>query len=332
MNKSFKKYTGGKFFGKGGSGIILGNPRAPFLQKYDLMNVKLENISKNNNKENTETVEELIQNKYTLNQVSKFFYKEMSFFNEAKQYIYILKEIFSNFSKEDINKYFNLPLNLGIINKDLMCNLKYNSIYNNSWIGDLNNNTTFREKLDFYSIYQITFELGKSIIDISLELFFKKYINILESVKLLNTNNLIFDDLKLDNIILVNNFIKNSDFSSIYNFNEINSNSILQTNLHHPFYVIYNPVLIMILKYYLYKKQNKNISLLDLYEEILELKKKTEKYVIEFNEDIKDRFTLIINNTNKNMQLNFVDNIYEITKNDLINSQNLIHFIKIIQT
>lgn len=346
MNKSSKqkqkKHIGGKFYGEGSSGAIFGLIRAPYSEKYDFtvsLNIK-ENknntstfnfVPKNNNKENQETVEKLIQDEEELNQVSKFFFRNISFLYEANRYINILKHIFNNLSKEDIDKYFNLPLNLGIINKDLMCNPNYASIYNKTWLGisenknNQKNNRTFKEILDsYYSPYQITFLMGKSLLNISLELFYKKYINVLESLKLLNNNHIIFDDFKLDNLIFVNDSIKQSDFSSILKFNQITLDSLPHTILRQYFYESYNPLLMMLLKYYLYQRENKPKTIEEIYQEAFEFRESTKKFVKEFDKNVKDRIKLLIDNdVNLELELNFTNDIYEIkeTNNSILKSE-----------
>jgi WD40 repeat protein len=344
-DKSFKqkqkKHIGGKFYGEGSSGAIFGLPRAPYSEKYDfsvtldIKENKTQNKTptfnfnpKNNNKENQETIEVLIQDKNMLNQVSKFFFRDISFLYEANRYINILKHIFNNLSKEDIDKYFNLPLNLGIINKDLMCNPNYNSIYNKTWLGisDKNqtNNKTFKQILDSSSPYQITFFMGESLLNISLELFYQKYINVLESLKLLNNNDIIFDDFKLDNLIFVNDSIKQSDFSSILKFNQITLDSLPHTILRQYFYESYNPLLMMLLKYYLYQRENKPKTVEEIYQEAFKFRESTKNFVKEFDKNVIDRIKLLIkNNVNLELELNFVDDIYEIKEinNSILKSE-----------
>lgn len=347
MNKSSKqkqkKHIGGKFYGEGSSGAIFGLIRAPFLEKYDFsvsLNIK-ENKTpnktptfnfnpKNNNKENQETIEVLIQDKNMLNQVSKFFFRDISFLYEANRYINILKYIFNNLSKEDIDKYFNLPLNLGIINKDLMCNPNYTSIYNKTWLGisknknNQKNNRTFKQILDSYSPYQITFLMGESLLNISLELFYQKYINVLESLKLLNNNHIIFDDFKLDNLIFVNDSIKQSDFSSILKFNQITLDSLPHTILRQYFYESYNPLLMILLKYYLYQRERKPKTIEEIYQEASEFRESTKNFVNIFDKNVKDRIKLLIDsNVNLDLELNFTNDIYEIKEieNSILKSE-----------
>jgi hypothetical protein len=376
--KKQKKYIGGKFYGEGASGAILGLPRAPFSKKYDFsvsLNIKKNNTSnlskairnktytfnfvpKNNNKENYETIEELIQNQHkvsgklqssvaphpgqalletnVLNQVSKFFFKDIAFLYEANRYINIFKHIFTILSTEDMYKYFNLPINLGIINKDLMCDSKYNAIYNKNWLGILENQNnknsmkesgksgikTFKQILDSYSPYQITFLMGESLLNISLELFYQKYINILESVKLLNEKKIIFDDFKLDNLIFVNDTIKQSDFSSILKFNQISLNSLPHTILQQYFYESYNPLLMILLKYYLYQREGSQKTLEEIYNEVIEYKELTKKFVNNFNNNVFQRVQLLVKNINLDLKLSFDDNIYEIKEiNNSISSE-----------
>ena len=336
-----KKHIGGKFYGEGSSGAIFGLPRAPYSEKYDFsvsLDIKKnENknktptfnfVPKNNNKENQETVEVLIQDKNMLDQVSKFFFRDIAFLFEANRYIYILKHIFNNLSKEDINKYFNLPLNLGIINKDLMCSPNYTNIYNKSWLGiseqNQKNNRTFKQILDSYSPYQITFFMGESLLNISPELFYQKYINVLESLKLLNTNHIIFDDFKLDNLIFVNNTIKQSDFSSILKFNQITLDSLPHTILRQYFYEPYNPLLMMLLKYYLYKREGKSKTIEEIFHEALEFRESTKNFVNIFDKNVKDRIKLLIDsNVNLDLELNFTNDIYEIKEieNSILKSE-----------
>jgi hypothetical protein len=384
-----KNQTGGYFFGEGTYGKVVGKPRAPFLEKYS-MNIIKKNILHEtrtlNQKEfdlgNLEGKEKQKNIKYIkkLKEVSKFFIYSNDFYNEVNNYVYILNNIFKGNNKNTLNKYFNIPLNQGIININLM--YKNNKIYNLEWfttkknlLNDLSNNNEsilntnnnipitvhqnpfnvlvnnnsnnsnsnnykvelqrintenssnnnsivsqsqineeFRNKIMDYSEYQITFLEGISIKHMTVTNFFKKYINILEGIKLLTTKKLLFDDFKLDNIIFVNNEIKFSDFSSILEFDKIklinvkNFQSILP--MYKPYYFTYNPFLCTIFEYYMLILNKKKFNKYKFYNNVYQEKDANENSYVLYV------LTTILDKLNYNIKFNF-EKVYKIEKSKI---------------
>jgi serine/threonine protein kinase len=91
---------------------------------------------------------------------------------------------------------------------------------------------------------------------------FKKIENILYAIKFMNENKLIFDDLKKDNIIIVNDKMKFCDFSTIINMKDLDLNTLNKSMLRTIFYYIYNPILNILLYYYISVKEN-NVVIID---------------------------------------------------------------------
>ena len=237
MNKKYM--NAGKLEGKGSYGIVYSFPRLPFKKKY--------NFYDNNtlNYKNIETIENILNN----NEVSKIFYlnknnsSNINYYNEKNNYEIILK-----WNLPDI--FFNKPLNYGIINHELINS--HPNIYNLNWCEG-----------DFYFKYaenQITFKHGKEIKNDELDIFYKKFINLINCINFLNENNIIFDDLKIDNILDIEDTYKLSDFSSLIKVNDINKKNFNQLLFYSSYYFIYLPYLNKLLKYAIYKKTIKNTN------------------------------------------------------------------------
>lgn len=174
--KSRRQLRGGKVFGRGTYGIILGEPRMPC--------------------ENEEFIRDSIESKQ---EVTKLFFNE----NEVKNVVSTLELLNKSFSKDELknlNKYFILPENLCKINKKEIKQL--HSIYNDEW----------REGNDLskYNI-QITFDQGKhnlhkELMSLSNKgeviTFLKKLTRIIEGIYMIHSKNIIHGDLKLENTIV----------------------------------------------------------------------------------------------------------------------------------
>jgi hypothetical protein len=184
-------------------------------------------------------------------EASKVFYDTESYEVELGEYIYVL----NNYNIP--NEYFNKPLNYGSINKKYIINniTKFN--YNKEKINKKNIYCTY-----LYAEYQITFLKGINLDKIDIYNDFKKTENILYGIKFMNENNLIFDDLKKDNIIIVDGNMKFCDFSTIINISDLNLNALEKLNLKTIFYYIHNPILNILLCYYISIKEN-NIIIID---------------------------------------------------------------------
>jgi hypothetical protein len=149
---------------------------------------------------------ELITDQNIYLEVSKVFFDEHDYKIEYKNYIKII-----NIYKVNPN-YFNFPLNYGTINKlEISRNTNiYNKIWscNNDKYLECDNHITFKKGIKIFK--------NNNYID-----FLTKNLNILDAIKYLNENCLLFDDFKADNILEIENIFKISDFNSLIKFNEI---------------------------------------------------------------------------------------------------------------
>ena len=105
--QSRRRLKGGKVFGRGTYGIVLGEPRIPC--------------------DNEEFIHDRIESKQ---EVSKLFFKEES----VKNVVDTLELLNKSFTKEelkDLNKYFILPENLCKLNKKEM--RTHQSVYSDAW-------------------------------------------------------------------------------------------------------------------------------------------------------------------------------------------------------
>ena len=241
--------------GHGSYGIIYSNPRLPYSIKYNFNKESFEDFLEEPfpyieedisdiNKENYENDNFL---KY---EVSKVFYDNECYEIELEEYLHVL----NNYNIHD--EYFNKPLNYGKINK------KY--IINNITKFDYTKNKLNKKKIYYTYLnaeYQITFLKGCNLDKIDIYNNFKKTENILHAIKFMNENNLILDDLKKDNIIIVDNKMKFCDFSSIINMKDLNVNILHKSMLKTIFYYIYNPILNILLYYYISVKENNQLNI-----------------------------------------------------------------------
>lgn len=305
------KQHGGKLEGKGGHGIIYSNPRLPYLNEknYDP-----------NNKE-----------------CSKIFYKKIKLNNK-----YIETEDIDGYDKERIKyknlnemniplnpKYFILPLRSGDI--DIQYVKNKSDIFNDRW--------SEKENLFKKATKQITFELGTNIKKDDIHIFYKNFKNIINAVQFMNNNKLLFDDLKLGNIVNIHNTYKIIDFSSIIEFNKITTN-LNKSFIKHYDYYIYSHLLNILLTYFIEKKLKKIDT--SIIKNIYNNKKLHNSYhykklifdnIKKYN-NISIEIPLVkieINNNNiitKNVKLKI--NIHTIIDQILIKSDNSIYYTNII--
>ena len=251
---------GGKLEGKGSYGAVYSSPRLPYIsnEKYDFYGKKLNESNFANNS---------IQK----NEVSKVFFYEVDFDDEKNKYILLLTEI------NLVNDYFNIPLAYGNIDIDFIKkNVEKNAenktkIYTNKWSGK---NNTFK-----YEVKQITFKKGYNLNDNNINTFYEKFKNILLCIKFMDSNNLIFDDLKIDNMLEIDNKFKISDFSSIIQLSKI-IKKYEKLYLDSIFYYIYSPALNSLIYYYYNIKINGSlISLKDIINKIYKIKNDSIEYL-----------------------------------------------------
>jgi hypothetical protein len=136
--------------GHGSYGIIYSNPRLPYINKYYF---KIKNLNNLLEEEPFPYLEENCEDSNFLKyEASKVFYDTESYELEYNEYAYLL----SNYYIE--NKYFNIPLNYGIINKKYIRENMQKFNYNSTKINNANILNTYLK-----SSYQITFIKGYNI-------------------------------------------------------------------------------------------------------------------------------------------------------------------------
>lgn len=175
--KSRKQMTrGGKVYGKGTFGIVLGNPRIPCVDEtYDVVKDK--------------------------NEVSKILFNDDEIDN-VKNTFQLLKSSFTEDEIANLGKYFVLPTKLCDINKADM-NI-HKDVYNSAWRNDENltvyNNQVISEK----GTRDLSTELASiSTVDETND-FLKGLSNIITGLRLIHSKDIIHGDLKLANALLVN--------------------------------------------------------------------------------------------------------------------------------
>jgi hypothetical protein len=288
--------------GYGSYGIIYSNPRLPYSIKYkfhkksfeDFLEEPFPYIEENISEVNKENYENDNFLKY---EASKVFYDNKCYEIELGEYTYIL----NNYNIPD--EYFNKPLNYGSINKKyIIDNIKKFDYVNNK----INKKEIYYTYLN--AEYQITFLKGVNLDKIDIYNNFKKTENILHAIKFMNENNLILDDLKKDNIIIVDGKMKFCDFSSIINISDLNLNTLEKLNLKTIFYYIHNPILNILLCYYISIKEN-NIII----DNILNNIKINERNIqnIDYIEYNKDLINKIYNFSKKLDKSNNIGNIFK---------------------
>jgi serine/threonine protein kinase len=174
--QSRRRLRGGKVFGRGTYGVVLGEPRVPC--------------------ENEEFIRDRIESKQ---EVTKVFFNESSIKNVVDT-LELLNKSFTKDELKDLNKYFILPENLCKLNKKEMAT--HSSVYNDAW----------REGTDFKKhTMQTTSDQGKH--DLNSELlsisnkaeiitFLKKLRRIIEGIEKIHNKHIIHGDLKLQNVIV----------------------------------------------------------------------------------------------------------------------------------
>jgi serine/threonine protein kinase len=211
QNKSKKRgkntLRGGKVFGRGTYGIVLGEPRIPC------------------------DTEEFIRDRIDSKQeVSKLFFNE----EEVKNVVSTLELLNKAFTKDelkDLNKYFILPKNLCKLNKASM--KAHKSVYNDAWREwtDLSKHTvqttSDQGKHDLYS------ELSSLTTKDDIIGFLKKLRRIVEGLEKIHSKNIIHGDLKLRNTMVdLNGNFKIIDVDELRDVEKLNFDASFFYNKH----------------------------------------------------------------------------------------------------
>jgi hypothetical protein len=321
--------------GNGSYGVVYSNPRLPYLKKfkffkkyYDLdnndnssmdNNYNIDNNKDDNSDDNNETdnSDEEYENEdesdyeydnydndnFLKNEVSKVFFSYKIYKNEKKEYIYIL----SNYNIPD--EYFNSPLNYGSVNKDYIIN-------NVSSFNYFSYEKKFKNVYSQYlkSKYQITSLKGIKLEDYDIYNNFEINKNILFAVNYLNNNNYLYDDLKYDNLLIFDDTIKIIDFSTLLHIDDINLKSFKNSMLNTIFYHIYNPILNVLLYYYIYANENNYLSIDTIIQNIVRLQNYDDDnlHYINYNKNlVKNTYDFIIKIDNKNNKNKYFKKIFK---------------------
>ena len=276
--------------GKGSYGIVYSNPRFPYLDKYNFNNNDI--IFKAEN----------IEDYYLKSEVSKVFFEKSEYKDEYLKYIHLV-----NYKLPD--ELFNIPLNYGKICKDLVIG---SQIYTYKWAND--NKYDFK-KIILNSPFQITFKKGVPLnqtSDISISEIYNKIDNLFYLIKYFNDNNFLYDDLKLGNIIEIEDKYKLIDYSTLIKIEDLNKDTLSELFVNISYYYINSPVISEIIRYYVYGFKN--------LEKIIDSECKTNKIYIndlinQFESILKDYsleidfFDLI---TKENIKINILNILIEI--------------------
>lgn len=257
--------------GYGTYGIVYSSPRLPYSKKYNFDN---------------SLVDDIMDDNFLYNEVSKVFFDVDYYKDEMINYCFILEK----YILKDI--YFNVPLHYGIIDYDYVKEYK-NKYYFHENIFE----NYYYLNYEKVSKYQITFLKGYKINDLNFNDFILKIMNVVKAVKFLNDQNYLFNDLKIENLILIDNVIKICDYSSLRHIDDIDldffSSSILKTIFYYP----YNPILNKLLYYYLFQnKYNRKLDMNILLNEIDEEYHDEKSYnYLKFNKKIIKKIDEIYN-------------------------------------
>jgi hypothetical protein len=245
-----KKYLnlkkGGVIEGSGSYGVIYSSPRLPYKEKYSFKKQLVQEEPFSSENIQTKEVSKIFERE-TLETSNK--YININYFNEKDGYINILNHI--KIPKE----FFNIPSHYGIVDTELI--ISKPDIYNKTWASTLKNQ---HSNIYIDAKYQITFPHGISIKNNNFNNSINKFKNIINAVKFMNNNNLVFDDLKTGNLLEVDSLFKISDFSSLMPFSNINYKIYKKLNLYVLYYYIFSSLLNLLLYYYLHIREDKKIN------------------------------------------------------------------------
>jgi len=251
-----KKYIGGSCEGHGTRGLVVANPRLPFIDEtYDAIKDS------------------------TLNEVSKI-YLNNQYYTED---VHTCELIIRDYNDIIIPEQFVLPIRYGEVNKEA-----YNA--NN----DTNIIDAFTQILTNDTIYQITYEKGEKLdnlisLILSTELSVVSVVNFLSLMKNpivginnVNTFNIYFKDIKWGNMLYINDTIKIIDYFDIFNFLEKTDETICEiinndTFINNIFYDANNPIASLLILYY-----TKRETTTEYYDILMNHKRednKTNKYI-----------------------------------------------------
>jgi len=175
-HKKSRKTRGGKVFGKGTYGIVLGKPRIPC--------------------DTEEFIRDRIESKQ---EVSKLFFDE----NEAKHVVATLELLNNAFTKDelkDLNKYFILPENLCKLNKKEM--KTHASVYNAAWREGTDLSKHKIQTTSDEGKYDLQTELLGATTKDEIIALLKKMRRIIEGIDMIHSKNIIHGDLKLQNTMV----------------------------------------------------------------------------------------------------------------------------------
>jgi len=170
------RLRGGKVFGRGTYGVVLGQPRIPC--------------------NNEDFILDRIDSK---EEVSKLFFDEQT----AKDVVNTLELLNNSFTKEEmkeLNQYLMLPENLCKINKSEM--KKHKSIYNDAWREGTNMSKHTIQAISDQGVHDLHTELVSIVTKDGIIDFLKKMRRIIQGIDMIHRKNIIHGDLKLANTMI----------------------------------------------------------------------------------------------------------------------------------
>jgi serine/threonine protein kinase len=171
-----RKLRGGKVFGRGTYGVVLGEPRIPCNDE--------------------EFARDRIESKQ---EVSKLFFNESNAADVVKT-LELLSTKFEKNELKDLNKYFILPENLCKLNKDEM--RKHKSVYNDAWREGTDFSKHTIQAISDQGKHDLQAELTKITTKVGVIEYLKKLRNIIEGLDQIHSKNIIHGDLKLQNTMV----------------------------------------------------------------------------------------------------------------------------------
>jgi hypothetical protein len=216
--------------GYGSFGIIISNPRIPYID---------------------ESIEDI-----TMRETSKIFYLYKEFIKEEEYYINRMSKLGINLEIGKENNYFIVPERIGKINRILT-----DKIYDIKEMKEMNEKISEYKMKDIYQILeratnQITFKRGSKITICNIFGYYHKIINIINCLLELYKNNLIYLELKYEHILLINNRYKLCDITSIEKIDDMTlysyKSNIFLINYN---YYIHPGIYKIYIKYLLYMRE-----------------------------------------------------------------------------
>lgn len=224
--------------GSGSFGIVISNPRIPIIDETYSDIIGLDEVSKilyteSKSSENSHNSTFNSNNlEYYPADYEEFKFEYDDIIEFSNKYCFIFN-----------NNYFMLPVKGGMINKEKFVK-KFNTCeeYNFSWLNNSKNYFKIFKELfsSNLNLYQIVYKRGNKI-NLDIENFFVKILNVYECLKIANNAGIFFDDIKYENLIYHEEKIKIIDYSCPLDTNDNFENLIKNISKSKLFNIYYFP-------------------------------------------------------------------------------------------